>query len=155
MIHSESWTKSQLRVRWSRLQLPSSKTNQPRSNYSPNLAIAVHGPLKKWWKSRKERWSCWESNTGPQAYCASALPLRYSSHQQPPATCQHSCPYVASSSILSIVSDGSRVGLLINSESWAIIRVVVGGSCSSVAEHWHEKPNALGSANLEKAWVAT
>ena len=37
--------------------------------------------------------------------------------QLPPATTPHSCLYVASSSVLLIVSDGSCVELLINSES--------------------------------------
>ena len=49
----------------------------------PNLAITVRGPLKCQ-KSRKEMWSCRESNSGPSAFCVSALPLSYNSHHQPP-----------------------------------------------------------------------
>ena len=42
-----------------------------------NLAITVRRPLEWLKKGLKERWSCRESNPGPLAYRASALPLSY------------------------------------------------------------------------------
>ena len=48
------------------------------------LAITVVDLLEWLKKGLKERWSCRESNLGPLAYRASALPLSYNSHQQPP-----------------------------------------------------------------------
>ena len=49
-----------------------------------NLAITVRRPLEWLKKDLKERWSCRESNPGPLAYRASALPPSYNSHQEPP-----------------------------------------------------------------------
>ena len=49
-----------------------------------NLPITVCRPLKWLVTGLNEKWSCRESNPGPLAYCASALPLSYNSHKQPP-----------------------------------------------------------------------
>ena len=58
-----------------------------------NHAITVRRPLK-WQKSRKERWSCRESNPGPLAFRAKCSATEL---QLPPATTSQSCPYVACS----------------------------------------------------------
>ena len=63
-----------------------------------NLAITVCIPLKWLVKSLKERWSCWESNPGLLAYCASALPLHELHIYNSPATTPFLSPYVACSS---------------------------------------------------------
>ena len=56
-----------------------------------NHAITVQRPLK-WLKSRKERWSCQESNSGPLTYRAKCTATEL---QLPPATIPQSWPYVA------------------------------------------------------------
>lgn len=110
-------------------------------------------------RGRKERWDCWESNPVSLAYCANALSLSYSSHQQSPVRTPMAASLIMTWSWQKGVGAGSingtqrfrsgKLSLCCMPEELPIIQILFKHCCSKQSE---QIACTLSIANLQLCW---